>query len=82
MKKPVKLPEEIFPEAGGGFAEGARPKCVFCNAEWDDAMIRVFNVDARHGPDSWDFGPEDQRASIDITCSTCQRLIYRKEYRA
>lgn len=65
-----------------GFAEGARPICVFCNAPWTDDMIRVFNVDARHGQGSYDFGPEDERATIDITCTSCERLIYRKEYRA
>jgi hypothetical protein len=73
---------EVYAEAGGSFSEGARPKCVFCNTDWDDEMIRVFDVDASHGPDSYDFGPENQRATVDITCSTCERLIYRKEYRA
>jgi len=72
----------IPPSGGPGFTEGARPKCVFCNADWTDDMIRVFDVDASHGPDSYDFGPEGERATIDITCSSCERLIYRKEYRA
>ena len=64
-----------------GFADGARPICVFCSAPWDDAMIRVYDVDARHGEGSYDFGPEHERATIDISCSSCERLIYRKEYR-
>ena len=63
-----------------GFAPGARPICVFCNAPWTDAMIRVFDIDARHGEGSYDFGPEDQVATLDITCSSCERLIYRKEF--
>lgn len=65
-----------------GFADGARPICVFCNAPWTDDMIRVFDIDASHGEGSCDFGAEDQRATVDITCTGCNRLIYRKEYRA
>lgn len=65
-----------------GFQPGARPICVFCNAPWTDEMIRVYDVDARHGEGSYDFGAEDQQATIDITCESCERLIYRKEYRA
>ncbi len=64
-----------------GFAPGARPICVFCNAPWTDKMIQVYDVDARHGYGSYDFGPEDQQATVDIRCSTCKRLIYRKEHR-
>lgn len=64
-----------------GFAPGARPLCVFCSAPWTDEMIHIYDIDARHGDDSYDFGPEDQRATLDITCSSCGRLIYRKEHR-
>lgn len=64
-----------------GFAPGARPICVFCNAPWTDEMVRVFDIDASHGAGSYDFGPENQHATIDITCSNCDRLIYRKTYR-
>jgi hypothetical protein len=71
-----------IPPVKGGFAPDARPICVFCNAPWVDDMIRVFDVDASHGEGSYDYGPENERATIDITCSTCNRLIYRKEYRA
>jgi len=63
-----------------GFAPGARPICVFCNAPWTDDMITVYDIDASHGPGSYDVGPENQQATVDITCSTCKRLIYRKEY--
>lgn len=64
-----------------GFAPGARPICVFCSAPWSDTMIKVFDIDALHGCDSYDFGPYDQKATVDITCDSCQKLIYRKEYR-
>lgn len=64
-----------------GFAPDSRPICVFCNTPWTDDMIKVFDIDASHGEGSYDFGPENQRATIDITCTSCSRLIYRKEYR-
>lgn len=65
-----------------GFVDGGRPICPFCNAKWTDDMIRVYDIDASHGCGSYDFGPEDERATVDITCASCERLIYRKEYRA
>ncbi|OFX01223.1 MAG: hypothetical protein A3E78_02790 [Alphaproteobacteria bacterium RIFCSPHIGHO2_12_FULL_63_12] len=63
-----------------GFAPGARPICVFCNAPWTDDMIRVYDIDAQHGGGSYDFGPGNQQATVDITCANCKRLIYRKEF--
>lgn len=63
-----------------GFAPGARPICVFCSAPWSDEMIKVEDIDASHGHGSYDIGPENQRATVDITCDTCNKLIYRKEY--
>lgn len=59
----------------------SRPLCPFCSKPWTDDMIRVFDIDASHGHGSYNFGPEDQQATIDITCTSCERLIYRKEYR-
>lgn len=64
-----------------GFADGARILCPFCSAPWTEAMIKIYDIDARHGEGSYDMGPEDQQATIDITCENCDRLIYRKEYR-
>ena len=63
-----------------GFQPGARPLCVFCNAPWSDEMINVYDIDACHGEGSYDFGPENARATVDISCSECKRLIYRKEF--
>jgi hypothetical protein len=65
-----------------GFVGGAAPLCVFCGAKWTNEMIDVYDIDASHGPGSYDFGPEDQHATLDITCGSCGRLIYRKEHRA
>ena len=64
-----------------GFAPGVRPICVYCNAPWTDEMITVYDIDVKRDYGSYDFGPYDQRATVDITCSTCRRLIYRKEFR-
>lgn len=64
-----------------GFALGARPLCVFCNAPWTDDMITVYDIDASRDAGSYDMGPYNQQATVDITCSSCKRLIYRKEFR-
>lgn len=63
-----------------GFARGARPICVFCSKPWTAEMIVVFDIDASHGEGSYDFGPYDQQATVEITCSSCDRLIYRKKH--
>lgn len=65
-----------------GFQPGARPLCVFCSTPWTDEMIHIYDVDAKHGADSYDFGPEDMEATLEIKCGSCERLIYKKEFRA
>ena len=72
-----------------GFAPGPRPICGFCNAPWTDDMIQVYDIDASHGEGSCDsrysggpaIGPYNQRATVDIHCEKCERLIYRKEHK-
>lgn len=65
-----------------GFQPGARPICVFCSEPWTDDMVRVYDVDAQHGRDSYDFGSENMEATLEIKCTSCERLIYKKEFRA
>ena len=39
--------------ARSGFQKGARPICMFCSAPWSDEMIKVYDIDARHGEGYW-----------------------------
>ena len=64
----------------GGFVPGPKPLCPFCSEPWTDDMIRVFEIDAMHGEGSYDLGPEDERATAEISCGTCDRLIYRRQF--
>ena len=72
MNDAVKLDDD-------GFVHGTRPICVFCNAPWTGAMIKVLAesevIDGYYG----DVEGVDTTATIDITCDNCKRLIYRKE---
>ena len=51
-----------------------KPLCPFCSAEWTDDMMDL---------QAWSEGYEStgyySAASIDINCSSCKMLIYRKE---
>jgi hypothetical protein len=70
-------------EVGAGFAPGACPICEFCKVPWTEDMIKVLDVDAYHyeDDDGYDAGPQDQQATVEITCSNCNKLIYRREYK-
>lgn len=75
----TKAKEE--PVEADGFAKGARPICVFCNAPWTGEMMALYAEADEEGDyygGSYVVGLD---CAIDITCGSCERLIYRKEYR-
>lgn len=58
------------------------PLCVFCNAPWTDEMVKVL----AQSEIEWGYYPGeaygvDITVNIDVTCSSCNRLVYRKEVR-
>lgn len=67
-----KEPEEVIPP----------PLCVFCKAPWTDDMLTVY----AEADMDWGYYPGDGHvdhidAKIDVVCSSCNRLVYRKEVR-
>ena len=58
------------------------PLCVFCSAPWTDDMITVFaRVEMEEGYYGETYLTGKADAVMDIKCSTCKRLVYRKEIR-
>jgi hypothetical protein len=63
-----------------GFVPEARPICVFCNAPWTDDMISVLaKTELERGYYEGEIDAVEVWVNMDITCSSCERLIYRKE---
>jgi hypothetical protein len=58
------------------------PLCVFCSAPWTDEMLKVYaKGDYDFGYYPGEFSVDGYDVTIDVTCSTCGRLVYRKEVR-
>lgn len=60
-------------------AVALKPLCPYCSAPWTDDMVRVEASIASHGCDTCGHGARVE-GSVDIECSTCKKLIYRKEF--
>lgn len=59
------------------------PLCVYCSAPWTDDMIKLSSeASIDHGYYPGEFSLEQIDTVVDITCSTCKRLVYRKEIRS
>jgi len=57
------------------------PLCVFCNAPWTDEMLKVLaetETEPGYYGETYVVGTD---ITIDVTCSSCKRLVYRKECR-
>lgn len=57
-----------------------KPLCVFCGAPWTDEMIKVSaqaKLELGFYPD--DISVAEIAVKIDIICSSCDLLVYRKE---
>ena len=58
------------------------PLCVWCGAPWTDEMLKVQTEgDFDFGYYPGEFSVDGYDTTIDVTCSTCNRLVYRKEIR-
>lgn len=64
------------PEKDGFQAPECVPVCGFCSAPWTEDMLSSF-YESSGGCDTCGFGSSK---SIEITCESCKRLIYKKDY--
>ena len=61
-------------------AEIPKPLCVFCSAPWTDDMVKI----SAQAEIEWGYYPDDGsiqeiEVKVDIVCSSCGKLVYRKE---
>lgn len=82
MVKTSDFESENSGSSPGEAANPPPPLCVFCNAPWTDDMMKVFaDAEMYHGYYDNDIRVESIAVTIDVTCSSCRRLVYRKELR-
>lgn len=75
-----KVESELIPPEVDGFVFQP-PLCVFCSAPWTEDMMKISaEVETENGYYG-DVSMVAAFACVDITCSTCKRLVYRKEIR-
>lgn len=53
------------------------PLCVYCNKPWSIDMVKLLDVSTDWCVSGGVYG---SRATLDITCDGCGKLIYRKEF--
>lgn len=82
MAKTADFESENPGSSPGAAASPPPPLCVFCGKPWTDEMLKVFaEADIEHGYYEGDYSVVGYDVSIDVTCSSCKRLVYRKELR-
>ena len=58
------------------------PLCVFCSAPWTDDMLKAqAETEIEDGYYEGEYYVRGADITIDVTCSSCNRLVYRKEIR-
>ena len=81
----VKTSDFDSENVGSSPAEAASPPpplCVWCSAPWTDDMVKVLAAsEVQAGYYEGDIDSVDTVVNIDVTCSSCNRLVYRKECR-
>lgn len=60
-------------------AEKHKPLCVFCNAPWTDDMLKVLTDTELEWGYYGSCSVGEVVVNIDVRCSSCKRLVYRKE---
>jgi hypothetical protein len=77
----IKVAENIDVDANRR-SKPPPPLCVYCSAPWTDDMLKVYaTADMDFGYYPGDFSIDGVDVVIDVTCSSCGRLVYRKEVR-
>lgn len=54
------------------------PLCVFCNAPWTDDMMEI---EAHASMGCPTCGDCEIDGTVKITCSSCKRLVYQKDFK-